>query len=362
MSLLEAYDKFLAATDRDHAAGNSCAQPRDTMGCANEFAAPVPLSRLQEETAAGDWLLFGYLRPASITLLTALWKCGKTTLLSHLLEALSHEGEFCGLEATPARVLVVTEEPAALWIEHRDRLGIGDHVDALVRPLKARPTWKEWTAFLERIAGWTKNNGYQLIVIDPLPNFWPVSDENDASQVIAALTPLRRLTDLGAAVLLNMHPRKSDGAEGTAARGSGALAAFPDILIEMRRMNPTDRRDRRRVLTGLSRYRETPAELVVELSPDETAYTALGDRAEAGGKLRDAKIEAILTADLPGQTVEEILVAWPDEKKPAKRTLEIALKAGAHSNRWLVGGAGVKGDPLRYRLPTIPTTFPFSEN
>ena len=233
MSLLEAYDKFLAATDRDHAAGNSCAQPRDTMGCANEFAAPVPLSRLQEETAAGDWLLFGYLRPASITLLTALWKCGKTTLLSHLLEALSHEGEFCGLEATPARVLVVTEEPAALWIERRDRLGIGDHVDALVRPLKARPTWKEWTAFLERIAGWTKNNGY------------PADRHRPAAELLARFRRKRRQPGhrrLDAAPPphrprrrrpIEHAPPQVGRGRGTAARGSGALAAFPDILIEM---------------------------------------------------------------------------------------------------------------------------------
>lgn len=245
---------------------DSFAQPRESKGCANRFPDPLPLSQLRPDAAATGWLLHGLIRPAAIILLTALWKCGKTTWLAHLLAAFGRGGEFCGLTLEPARVLVVTEEPADLWTERRDRLGIGDHVEALVRPLRQRPTWKEWGAFIDHLAGLTTERTYQLVVIDPLPNFWPVCDENDASQVNAALSPLRRLTDAGAGVLLIMHPRKSGGEEGTAARGSGALSAFPDILLEMRRMSPIDHRDRRRVLTGLSRYRETPAELVIELS------------------------------------------------------------------------------------------------
>ena len=344
-------------TDQQPTGDNSFAQPIGSKGL-RESRSPVPLSQLQPEAAAGGWLLYGVLRPGAIVLLTALWKCGKTTWISHLLAAFGHGGAFCGLQLEPARLLVITEEPADLWIQRRDRLHIGDHVDALVRPFRRRPTEKEWAAFIDRVAAWTAEQGYQAVIIDPLPNFWPVWDENNAAQVIAALAPLRGLTDLGAAVLLVMHPRKSDGAEGTAARGSGALAAFPDILIEMRRMNPSDRKDRRRVLTGLSRYRETPAELVVELSADESVYAALGDRAEAGGQRRADQIEAVLPDDGAGLTPEEILEAWPEgEAPPGKRTLELALAEGA-GLRWLVAGLGKKGDPFRYRA----FASPFSTN
>ena len=38
-----------------------------------------------------DWLWRGYLAPGQLTLLTSLWKSGKTTLLSVLL-ALLHQG------------------------------------------------------------------------------------------------------------------------------------------------------------------------------------------------------------------------------------------------------------------------------
>jgi hypothetical protein len=353
----------IAADKLGRISKDSCAQPIESKGLRESFPTPLPLSQLRPEAAATGWLLHGIIRPAAITLLTALWKCGKTTWLAHLFAALHRGGEFCGLPVDPARVLVITEEPADLWIERRDGLGIGDHVEALIRPLRGRPSCKEWLAFIDNWAALTAERQYQLVVIDPLPNFWPVWDENDAAQVIAALTPLRCLTDAGAAVLLNMHPRKSDGAEGTAPRGSGALSAFPDILIEMRRMCPADHRDRRRVLTGLSRYRETPAELVIELSAEGDQYTALGDRAEAKGRLRSEQIDAVLPDADPGLTADEVLDALPDVKKPGKRSLEIVLSEGVNENRWLVSGEGKKGDPHRYRRPapdageTIRTPF-----
>jgi hypothetical protein len=339
----------IAADKLGRISQDSCAQPIESKGLRESFPTPVPLSQLRPDAAADGWLLHGIVRPAAITLLTALWKCGKTTWLAHLLATFGRGDEFCGLALEPARVLVISEEPADLWTERRDRLGIGDHVEALIRPFRQRPTWKEWGAFIDHLAAFTAERMYELIVIDPLPNFWPVCDENDASQVNAALYPLRRLTDAGAGVMLIMHPRKSGGEEGTAARGSGALSAFPDILVEMRRMCPTDRRDRRRVLTGLSRFRETPAELVIELSAEGDQYTALGDRAEAGGKLRSEQIEAVLPDAGPGLTAEEVLDALPGANNPGKRSLEIALSKGVKELRWLVSGEGKKGDPHRYR-------------
>jgi hypothetical protein len=48
------------------------------------------------------------------------------------------------------------------------------------------------------------------------------------------LLPLQRLTALGLSVLLLHHPSKAATATGLAARGSGALSGFADILIEMK--------------------------------------------------------------------------------------------------------------------------------
>ncbi len=51
--------------------------------------------------------------------------------------------------------------------------------------------------------------------------------------MLAALLPLQRLTNRGVSVLVQHHPRKRDTAAGLAARGSGALSGFTDVLVEM---------------------------------------------------------------------------------------------------------------------------------
>src|SRR5262245_4478049 len=52
------------------------------------------------------WLWHGLLAPGKLTLLTSLWKSGKTTLLAHLLARRRCGGDFLGLPVTPGVSLV----------------------------------------------------------------------------------------------------------------------------------------------------------------------------------------------------------------------------------------------------------------
>src|SRR5262249_34962624 len=159
---------------------------------------------------------------------------------------------------------------ANLWIERRDKLRIRDNANFLIRPYTAKPDHARWRAFIAHLVNIVRGEGLGVVVMDTLPRFWPVEKENDASEVLSAIIPLQDLTATGAATLLLHHPRKSDGEEATAARGSGALAGFADVLVELRRFSPKDRKDRRRVLTAYSRYTATPDELVLELAANGT--------------------------------------------------------------------------------------------
>src|SRR5262249_23981306 len=47
----------------------------------------IPASQLRKADTQTSWLWHGYLTRNGITLLSALWKAGKTTLLCHLLKA-----------------------------------------------------------------------------------------------------------------------------------------------------------------------------------------------------------------------------------------------------------------------------------
>src|SRR5262249_10246320 len=127
-----------------------------------------------------------------------------------------------------------------------------------------------------------------------------------------------------------------------AARGSGALSGFVDILVEMDwdRRGPDD--DRRRRLRAYSRYEETPRQLVMELNADGTDYRAVDDvRAEefrAGwGRLRQG-----LEVAGGRRTRREILAEWPEDfEKPNPATvwewLQSAVTKGWCARRGRVG-------------------------
>lgn len=332
-------------------APDSIRAPRDSLAARNETTPvlnPIPLSRLGDGEAV-TWAWGGFLGVGFITLLTALWKCGKTTLVAHLLRLFDGGGELAGT-VTPARVLVVSEESAGLWRRRRDDLGIGDHVHLLSRPFKVRPKLAQWEGFILAVAELVRANGYGVVVFDTLPSLWPVFDENNASEVIAALTPIHAITEAGAAVLLTHHPRKGDAGEGQASRGSGALPGFVDVILELRRYTPDDREDRRRTLTGYSRFDETPAEIVIELGDD--GYRVVGSKADARQADRLDAIGELLSSDGPGVTADELRESWPEggTVKPGKRTLQLDLQAGARSGRWVQFGTGKRNDPHRYRL------------
>jgi hypothetical protein len=220
-------------------------------------------------------------------------------------------------------------------------------VHFLERPFTFKPTFPDWREFLTRLGEWTDRERYELIVFDTLPSLWPVTKENDASEVQTALMPIRALTDRGVAAFLFHHARKADGGEGTSTRGSGAICGFVDTIIELRRFNAEIRGDRRRVLTGYGRFTQTAGELVIGLSEDGMTYTAHGDRAHASQCERIEAIRAVLPPEPPGLTAEEVYEGL-DDPKPGKRTVAVDLGEGLRRQLWLSNGKGRRADPKRY--------------
>jgi hypothetical protein len=293
-------------------------------------------------------------------------KAGKTTLLAYLLRALKEGGTFLGLPVQPSRVLYITEEHESRWADRRDALGLGDHVTFIVRPFRAKPTAQEWTAFLCRLREAQDKHAFDLIVLDTLSNLWPVRDENSAAEVQAALMPLHdAIGEAGLAIV--HHLRKGDGGEGTGSRGSSALMAWVDIILELRRFAPQDHKDRRRVLTGYGRFEQTPAELVIRLD-EKVGYSAEGaSRAEVQEKDVTGTLLTIIPSGEKGlTTVKEIIDAWPGDTEPNRTRLYAALKKGLKDGLWERSGEGKNKDPHRYYQtststgPLDPFSAPFS--
>lgn len=321
------------------------------------FRPPIPASQLKAgpDTA---WIWQGFLGRGAITLMSALWKAGKTTLLSHLLKQMQQGGQFCGLELSQGTVLYVTEESEGRWAKRRDKLLLADHVEFLIRPFPGKPRWNRWHEFLDYVISLQTEQPRDLIVFDTLANLWPVRDENDASQVQSALMPLHRIVETSASLLLVHHTRKGDGLEATSSRGSGALTAFVDTIVELRRFHREDREDRRRVLTAYGRDEETPDELVIELT-ELDGYVPQGRRRDAAAQELAAAIAAVLPSSPPGMTFDEIVDALPGDTKPRRKRVFETLQRGVDSLCWQQAGEGRRGSPHRYwkistELPNDP--------
>ena len=294
---------------------------------------------------APDWIWPGYVARGGVTLLTGLWKAEETTLLGHLLRDLPLG---TGRVDVPMRdpVALLSEEPPEVWARRRDELCLGESVLLVQRDSFVRPTHQGWVDLINKMADAVHKHSIAMVVLDTLPSLWPVHNENDASEVMQALPPLRNINAAGAAVLLVHHPRKGEGDQGQASRGSGALPGFVDTIVELRRFNPQDPSDTRRKLTAYGRAAGIPPETVIELTPE--GYRMLGQPGtlERAGVQRI--IEGLLPSEPPGLTVEQVLERWPEATRPGIKHARGVLNRGSDDERWERHGEGVKGNPFTY--------------
>jgi hypothetical protein len=306
----------------------------------------------QERFTPPTWLWQGYVGPGKVTLLTSQWKSGKTTLVSLLLARMQHGGHLAGLNVAAGKAFVISEESEADWRPRFQQLGIRDHVDLLCRPFAAPPTMDQWLALIETAEALHQRHGTALVVIDSLASFLPAHSENSAGGLLECLTPLQRLTTAGVAVLLPHHPRKGKTVAGQAARGSGALPGFVDIIIEMGYFALPDDQDRRRRLVAFSRHNDTPRHLLIEFQADGTDYVVLPSGPE--NDLGDGwpGVASTLSEAYTKLTRQEILDQWPpDYPKPDRTTLWRWLSRAAAQGFVRQEGAGRPRDPFRYWLP-----------
>lgn len=301
---------------------------------------PVDIAELYEEVE-GDipWVLDGYLVEGGLTLLAGPPKLGKTTFAYHALVSIALEKRFIGRDATQEGVLLLGLEEHRRDIVQRLLDCSDKDLSGLVKivfgplPFDER-VFAEMVAYIER-------NGIGLVVIDTLPAWWRLSDESDASEVIRKGMPLvHAIHATDAAWLGLVHSRKGGGEHGEEIRGSSALLGLADIAISMKRTNGGKRQ---RKLETVSRYADTPSDLVIELNGDE--YKVLGTPDELS---ISAKAEKLLVALADrSQATEELIARTGLSKQDISRAMG---KLGAQVMRT---GKGHKGDPYRYQRNSI---------
>jgi AAA domain len=304
---------------------------------------------------AAEWLWHGFVAGGNVTLLTSLWKAGKTTLLSMLLSRRKQGGTLAGLHVKPGKTAVVSEEPARLWGERARKYDFGGQVCFFTRPFRTIPTLEEWQTLIDRILEVQQQHGIDLVVIDPLAPY--LRGENSSKNILESLLPLAELTQRGMAVLLLHHPAKGERPVGQSARGSGALLGHVDVSIEMRHPGG-DVLTRRRRFLSLSRHADTPRQLLLELTPEGSDYVPVP---EQPGEQVAFNWEAfrLVLEDAPQKlTSRDILVEWPEQfDKPTLVTLRKWLQRAVDNRMVLCEGSGKKSNPFRYWLPEMEAVW-----
>lgn len=250
----------------------------------------------------------------------------------------AHTGRtFMGGETNMSDVVYVTEEQRRTFRRGLARAGVNServHV-MLAEGVRGTPLRE----LVDQVLAKVKETGAALVVLDTLAHFAPGIDGNPQA-VMEVFEELRRITAAGVAGLATRHTRKSGGDVGLSGRGSSAAAGAVDIILALERLKDLPGSVRR--LRALSRYEETPEEILVQRT--ETGFEVV----EGLGEVHVDHQAAILGA----------LPAAVDDAIPADAVLAVtgltktltrdALAALVTTGRAACTGAGVKGDPRLY--------------
>jgi len=324
----------------------------------DDFIPLTPDDLAPAADAETDWLWHGYLARGYITLLTSLWKAGKTTLLSGLLGRLATDGPFLDRPCRAAKAAVVSEESRQMWATRLKALPIGPHARVSPRPFLGRPTPDAWDQLVARGERLRAAGDLDLFVVDTLMSFLPGRSDSDPGALLDLLLPLRRLADTGVAVLVLHHPRRASSEEGSAARGSGALLGYVDVILELHRGGRLRSDANRRRLVGLSRHPETPRSLVYEWTPGTPDFHSLGDPFAKQFLDNWAQVLAILTGRRRAATHRELLDDWPAEQPTPQRTQLYDWLNRAFAEKLVERtGSGTSTDPYRFSLPRESDSF-----
>ena len=311
--------------------------PTQGIGGGGQHFQPVRADILAtSEPEKTSWAWEGYAPQGGVTLYCAPPKTGKTTVAYHLAAAVSEGRPFLGKPTTKSAVLILAVEERRQDAANRARaLGLGENVYLHTGPLRADS--------VPTIAAFVMQKKIGLIIIDTLPRFWVLENENDASAVNIAMAGIMALArDTNAALLLLYHLRKSPGGiDGEEIRGSGDIFSQVDIALIMRR-----RRDQsnQRTIKSFSRYDATPEEIIVALEDDE--YVSLGD----SGAVKEMELDKVLMEALSevDRTPEQI--KEDADLKLAVRTLRRHYARLFEANRCGREGTGQRALPYTYKM------------
>jgi hypothetical protein len=313
---------------------------RDRFLTAKEIAEATP--------EKPEWVIEPWIVRGGITELDAKIKAGKTSWALAACAAKLDGLDFMGYPTQAGPVVYLSEQPGASFREGLRRANLLERDDFHVLFFSAAQglTWPQRVGIAKEKA---LEVGANFLVVDTLALWAGVrgEQENSTGDAQEAMEPLMVVAagDNPVGVLVLRHERKSGGEVGDSARGSSAYGGSVDIVLALKRLegNPSASPNMR-VLHGLSRFDETPGELMIELTDE--GYVALGDaHAHSFAVAKDAAMSLLREARPKAMTLDELLAAAQGVKRA---TMQNALETLQKQFVVKPQGAGKRGDPYRY--------------
>lgn len=259
-------------------------------------------------------------------------------MLFHMIKSLSQGDIFLDRQTRPVPILYISEEPDTLLAERADSLDFKDTWSIGWLTPEPGMTWEKCMYYMKRWIFMYRDPA-PLIIVDTISRFWSAADENNASQVNFAITPVLEIVRNSQAAFFGIHHnRKQGGGGGMGVRGSTALTGGVDIIMELSRTGIYDRSNVRR-LQCESRYSETPDVLQLRL---ENGQYVVED-------MESLAIEPKLITLL--QTMEQITLAdmsflLDTSETTARRVVTGMVQRGVVMRM----GTGTAASPFRYSL------------
>ncbi len=296
---------------------------------------------LTTEPAPVDWLIEGVAARGALTLLAGREKEGKSMIaLAIGACVLSGGGSVAGLACRAGRVLIVDAENGESEAHRRVRaLGLDSrHVENIEyvepRGFDLRGDLRELDRLLERSRS-------DLCILDSFRTLWG-GEENSSGDVAGALDPLRALLrDRDVAGVLIHHL----GRRGGEYRGSSAIGASVENLLELARVEGDPDRRRRRLRNSRCRFEEEAPDRWLTIEADRRLGALFIEEAEpyeaedAPPSVR-APVRASLAArlrerltDTPQRLADLCRAEGLDTKDASARRALAALAAGGEAEQ-----------------------------
>jgi hypothetical protein len=192
--------------------------------------------------AVMPWDVEGLFPSGCVTLLCSEPKCGKTTLLAHIVAAMLTGTEAVGLETRKADAVVWVSEEARATLRTA-LLPAKANLPGLHLMMRSHLGAIPWAQVVAAAARQAEQTKAAMLIIDTLSAWagFKEGDENDAGVVESAVAPLKRIAAKGVTVVLVHHLSKSPDRKGVAAiRGSSALAGAMDGYLLLRKVGQAE--------------------------------------------------------------------------------------------------------------------------